>query len=75
MMCRNINVELLQYGATLHFGGGFPENGFENAHYEHSISEGLNVDFHNYQVNWTPDFIEFSVDDIPVRQHFEFGCQ
>ena len=27
---------------------------------------GFHSDFHRYQVNWTPDFIEFSIDDEVV---------
>ena len=56
----------MQVGSTLHFGGGYPENGWPNAHFEKSNAAGFDQDFHKYQVNWTPDFIEFSVDDESV---------
>ena len=48
-----------QAGHTLHFGGGYPENGWPNAHFEKTNNEGFNADFHTYKVDWTPDYIEF----------------
>ena len=42
-------------------------NGWPKAHVEKQNSAGFHSDFHNYQVNWTPDFIEFSIDDEVVR--------
>ena len=53
-------------GSTLHYGGGYPLNGWPKAHFDHSNLTGLNNDFHKYQLNWTPDCIEFSVDDTSV---------
>ena len=53
-------------GSTLHYGGGYPLNGWPNAHVERPEPNGYNADFHKFQVNWTPDFIEFSVDDASV---------
>ena len=51
----------------MHYGGGWPFNGWPKAHYEKQNSGGFHTDFHKYQVNWTPDFIEFSIDDEVVR--------
>jgi len=45
-------------------------NGWPKAHYEMQNSAGYHSDFHNYQVNWTPDFIEFSIDDNVVSTFF-----
>ena len=59
-----------QAGSTLHFGGGYPENGWPNAHFDHTNAEGFDKDFHTYAVNWTPDFIEFSIDDISVSHYY-----
>ncbi len=42
-------------------------NGWPKAHVEKQNSAGFHSDFHRYQVNWTPDFIEFSIDDEVVR--------
>ena len=61
-----INLSNFQAGHTLHYGGGYPENGWPKAHYEKRISEGFSADFHKFQVNWTPDYIEFGVDDEVV---------
>lgn len=58
-----VNIGVQQAGSTLHYGGGYPMNGWPKAHVEKQNSAGFNSDFHNYQVNWTPDFIEFSIDD------------
>lgn len=57
------NIGTQMAGHTLHYGGGYPENGWPFAHYEKIIPEGFDKDFHKFQVNWTPDFIEFGVDD------------
>ncbi len=42
-------------------------NGWPKAHVEKQNSAGFHSDFHRYQVNWTPDLIEFSIDDEVVR--------
>ena len=62
-------------GSTLHYGGGYPLNGWPNAHVERPEPNGYNTDFHKFQVNWTPDFIEFSVDDASVRSLFQKNLQ
>jgi hypothetical protein len=45
-------------------------NGWPKAHVEKQNPAGFHSDFHLYQVNWTPDFIEFSIDDEVVSSLF-----
>ncbi|XP_062537645.1 beta-1,3-glucan-binding protein-like [Armigeres subalbatus] len=59
----HIGVE--QVGSTLHFGPNPSLNGFETstASKNSAPAEGFNKGFHRYQLEWTPDFMKFSVDD------------
>uniref|UniRef100_A0A182IYP3 GH16 domain-containing protein n=1 Tax=Anopheles atroparvus TaxID=41427 RepID=A0A182IYP3_ANOAO len=57
-------------GSTLHFGPYPGLNGYEMATaVKHSPpGQGFNKDFHRYQLEWTPEFMKFSVDDEQVLQ-------
>ncbi|EAT38986.1 AAEL009178-PA [Aedes aegypti] len=59
----HIGVE--QVGSTLHFGPNPSLNGFETstAAKNSAPGEGFNNDFHRYQLEWTPEYMKFSVDD------------
>ncbi|CAH0546482.1 unnamed protein product [Brassicogethes aeneus] len=57
----NIGSKLV--GSTLHFGPNSNFNRYRLAHFEASLSEGFNAEFHNYQLSWTPDGITYSIDD------------
>ncbi|XP_019560576.3 beta-1,3-glucan-binding protein [Aedes albopictus] len=59
----HIGVE--QVGSTLHFGPNPSLNGYETstAAKNAAAGQGFNKDFHRYQLEWTPDFMKFSVDD------------
>ncbi|KAL9698642.1 hypothetical protein quinque_002083 [Culex quinquefasciatus] len=52
-------------GQTLHFGPNPWTNGYETstAVKYSSAGEGFNRDFHRYQLEWTPEYMKFSVDD------------
>ncbi|XP_065094013.1 beta-1,3-glucan-binding protein-like [Ochlerotatus camptorhynchus] len=62
----HIGVE--QVGSTMHFGPNPSLNGFETTSEAKNSppGEGFNKDFHRFQMEWTPDFMKFSVDDEQV---------
>lgn len=53
-------------GSTLHWGPNPQTNQHDRTHYEQRTSEGYNAAFHKYQVEWTADYIKFSVDDKEI---------
>jgi hypothetical protein len=63
---KNVGVE--QVSETLHFGPFFPHNGYEKAHFtKNSVPfDGFDQEFHNYQLEWTPDHISWSIDNVLV---------
>lgn len=50
--------------STLHFGPRWDLNGFRETNFKRNIDPGYNEDFHKFQMDWRPDSITFSVDDI-----------
>ncbi|CAH0546480.1 unnamed protein product [Brassicogethes aeneus] len=63
---QNIGTKLV--GSTLHFGPNTDYNRYMHAHYEKTLQEGYDAAFHNYQLNWTPDGITFSIDDEVIGE-------
>ncbi|CAH0546479.1 unnamed protein product [Brassicogethes aeneus] len=63
---RNIGTQLM--GSTLHFGPNPANNAFMHTHWEKSLPQGFDRDFHNYQVNWNPNGITFSVDNQVIGE-------
>ncbi|XP_058821626.1 beta-1,3-glucan-binding protein-like [Topomyia yanbarensis] len=59
------HIGMEQVGSTLHFGPNPGLNGFETATAVRNSSpgNGFNKEFHRYQLEWTPEFMKFSVDD------------
>ena len=47
----NFTAISFQAGHTLHFGGGYPQNGWPNAHFEKTNSEGFNEEVTNNDIN------------------------
>ncbi|XP_037961545.2 beta-1,3-glucan-binding protein [Plutella xylostella] len=61
-----VHIGTHEAGSTLHYGP-YPElNGWERAHWERRNNRGYNAEFHRYQLEWTPDFIKFSIDDVEL---------
>lgn len=60
-----VNIGAEQVGGTLHYGVDYTMNGWPKAHYDKNTApgQGWNKDFHRYQVEWTPEYIKFSIDD------------
>ncbi|KAJ8935957.1 hypothetical protein NQ318_015792 [Aromia moschata] len=61
-----LNIGSQQVGSTLHFGPNYNYNRYMYTHYEQNNAAGYNADFHNYQLEWTPDLIKFSIDDVVI---------
>jgi hypothetical protein len=59
----NVNVGVEQVGSTLHFGPRWDVNGWSTAHAEKNRSPGFDRDFHNYKMVWTPERIQFFIDN------------
>jgi beta-glucanase (GH16 family) len=57
-----IGVE--QVATTLHFGPQWNVNGFNTAHRTRNWAPGFQREFHKYAMIWTPEKIEFIIDDI-----------
>lgn len=58
-----VNVGVEQIQSSLHFGPQWENNGAHQAHFTTNKSPGFNEDFHNFNLTWTPEKIEFSIDD------------
>ncbi|KAJ8916920.1 hypothetical protein NQ315_013391 [Exocentrus adspersus] len=61
-----VNIGAQQVGSTMHWGPNYNVNKFLLTHWEQNNDAGYDVDFHNYQLEWTPEKIEFSVDDVII---------
>nr|AAZ08505.1 gram negative bacteria binding protein 2 [Mastotermes darwiniensis] len=62
----NIGSELTS--STLHFGPFWPLNGYERAHFEKNTAtgQGFDTDFNLFQFEWTPNYIEFRVNNESI---------
>nr|QFS20852.1 beta-1,3-glucanase [Antheraea pernyi] len=66
MFHNGVHIGTQEAGSTLHYGP-YPElNGWERAHWIRRNSAGYNSAFHRYQLEWTPDFLRFSIDDVEL---------
>ncbi|CAH1105311.1 unnamed protein product [Psylliodes chrysocephalus] len=61
-----VNIGVQQVGSTLHWGPNPNYNRYWYTHYEKNLAEGYNSGFHNYQLEWTSEYIKFSVDDSVI---------
>lgn len=61
-----IGVE--RFGSTLHFGPNWDQNGYSTATFSKRSppGHGFNMDFHRYQLIWTPERLRFCIDSREV---------
>lgn len=59
----NEKIGIQQVGSTLHWGPDKNFNRYNLTHFQKYNATGFHKDFHRYQMEWTPSYIEFSVDD------------
>lgn len=63
-----INIGAEQIASTLHFGPFPSQNAYRTTHFPRNSPTGnaWSNDFHRYQMEWTPEKIIFSVDDVEI---------
>ncbi|XP_050515647.1 beta-1,3-glucan-binding protein-like isoform X1 [Diabrotica virgifera virgifera] len=61
-----VNIGVQQIGSTLHWGPNPNYNQYARTHFEENLETGYDKAFHNYQVEWTPDYIKFAIDDEEI---------
>ncbi|CAG9855666.1 unnamed protein product [Phyllotreta striolata] len=62
----NKNIGVDEVACTLHWGPDPAHNQWEKTHYEKNLNGGFDKDFHKYQLEWTPEHIQLSIDDAVV---------
>jgi beta-glucanase (GH16 family) len=66
LMDKGVNIGAEQAASTLHWGPYYPLNGYAQTSWSKNIVPGYDKAFHRYQVEWTPDYIKFSLDDAEL---------
>lgn len=63
-----INIGAEQIASTLHFGPYATQNAYRTSYFPRNSPTGnaWSNDFHRYQLEWTPEKIIFSVDDVEI---------
>jgi beta-glucanase (GH16 family) len=66
---QGVNIGSEQQAATLHFGPRDGLNGFMLTHGTRNtpVDQGLDRDFHIYEVIWTPEMIQFKLDGAEFK--------
>lgn len=59
-----VNIGVEQVGQTLHFGPYVELNGYPQTTFSQNRPAGFNLGFHKYQMEWTPTYLKFSIDDV-----------
>lgn len=60
---KNEDIGVQQVASTLHWGPHKNFNKYPLTHFTKNNESGFHLDFHRYQLEWTPDYIKFSIDD------------
>jgi len=55
-------IGVQQYGATLQYGLDVQTNEWSKAHWTKNKAEGFDKEFHTYGCEWTPEYMQFSID-------------
>lgn len=58
------NIGTQQVTSTLHFGPNSHYDPYKYAHFEINNKSGFDIDFHKYQMVWTPTYIQFLINDV-----------
>lgn len=69
LFSRNVNVGTAMISTNLHYGPDGLHNAQLTMRANRSQSPGFNEDFHVYKLIWTPEDMQFYVDDNLVRQY------
>lgn len=75
-----INIGAEQVGSTLHWGPDPAHNAYTRTHFDkNSPGNGYNKDFRVYELEWSPDYLKFSIDGehlgtvLPNKTFWELG--
>lgn len=62
----SINIGVEQIGSKLHYGPYSDLDGVKTSTFTRNTAtgSGYNKDFHRYQMEWSPERITFSIDDV-----------
>ncbi|XP_022117149.2 beta-1,3-glucan-binding protein [Pieris rapae] len=63
MMSNGLHIGTQEAGSTLHYGPFPALNGWERANWIRRNQQGYDRNFHRYQLEWTPDYLRFMIDD------------
>ncbi|KAL4720820.1 hypothetical protein ACJJTC_004584 [Scirpophaga incertulas] len=66
LLHHGVHIGTHEAGSTLHYGPSPTLNGWEHAHWVRRNPAGYDTGFHRYQLEWTPDYIKFSIDDVEL---------
>ncbi|XP_059608689.1 beta-1,3-glucan-binding protein-like [Phlebotomus argentipes] len=66
LMQGGVHVGVEQMTSSLQYGPYPQQNAWKTTHFARNTAQGngFNKDFHRYQMEWTPDRITFSIDDV-----------
>ncbi|CAH2992139.1 unnamed protein product [Chilo suppressalis] len=80
MFSNGVHIGTQEAGSTLHYGPYPALNGWDRAHWLRRNPNGYDRGFHLYQLEWTPNFIRFAIDNVelgrvtpPNGGFWEFG--
>jgi beta-glucanase (GH16 family) len=75
-----VNIGAEQVASTMHWGPYWPYNGYEKTTWARNQVPGFNSGFHVYGVEWTPDYVKFTLDGTdlgtvtpPAGGFWEYG--
>lgn len=57
-------IGVQQMSSTLHWGPHKIFNRYKMTHFKKNNQSGFHLDFHKYQLEWTPKYMKFFVDDV-----------
>ncbi|XP_077294227.1 beta-1,3-glucan-binding protein-like [Arctopsyche grandis] len=66
LVLNGVNIGTHQVGSTLHYGPYPGLNGWAKAHYQKQLAAGYDTVFKKYQMEWTPDYLKFSIDNVEI---------
>lgn len=64
MECKGNQPDTFAIGSTLHWGPDWTQNKYGMTHFDRHLAESYHENFHSFQIEWTPDYFKFLVDDI-----------
>ncbi|XP_050682164.1 beta-1,3-glucan-binding protein-like isoform X1 [Leptidea sinapis] len=63
---KGVNIGVQEVDCSLHFGPRPDLDAWQKTTWSQRRSQGFNEAFHNYQLEWTPDFLKFCIDNEEI---------